>query len=190
MRLVAGADRVWMDAGPFFRFCEAGQLPALARYVGAAGHWVVDVANEVELRGSSPRPNIRTHPGLQNLRRLGFPADQRGATLAPEIAAEVAVIRNEWAAGGDHPRKHRGEIATVLHAESLDRELVLVDDGDGLRLAGLKGVPALSTTHLVVEMVVAGKLAEPSGRQIFLSVQRRVPLTETSWSRALARYRG
>lgn len=178
-----------MDAGPFFRFCEANKLPALAKYVGSAGQWVVDVANEIELRGSSPLAHLRTHPGLQNLHRLGFPADQRGATLSPEIAAGVATIRSAWSVQGDHPRKHRGEIATVLHAQSLGRELVLVDDGDGLRLARLRGVPALSTTNLVAEMVVAGKLAEADGKLIFLSVRRRTPLSEKNWDSALARYR-
>ncbi len=31
MRLVRDDQRVWMDAGPFFRFCDAGKLPALAK---------------------------------------------------------------------------------------------------------------------------------------------------------------
>jgi hypothetical protein len=29
MRLLREEDRVWLDAGPFFRFCDAGKLPAV-----------------------------------------------------------------------------------------------------------------------------------------------------------------
>ena len=178
-----------MDAGPFFRFCEVNKLAALAKYLGQRGCWVVDVANEIELRASSPIDALRTHPRLQNLSRLGFPVDQRGATLAPNVNAEVATIRENWADDGDHPRKHRGEIATVLHAEHLGHEPVIVDDGDGIALARLRRVPCLSTTNLAAEMVVAGKLDEDVGRQVFLSVQRRQRLTKANWVSALARYR-
>lgn len=189
MRLIARADRIWMDAGPFFRFCEAGELPALAKYVGSRGCWVVDVANEIELRAASPVAGLRTHPGLQNLTRLGFPADQRGAVLEPDVNLEVATIRSAWAEPGEHPKKHRGEIATVLHAASLGGELVLVDDGDGIALARIRGVPHLSTTHLVAEMVVSDKLDADIGKEIFLSVRRARPLTQANWSNALARCR-
>lgn len=106
MRLVADADRVWMDAGPFFRFCEVNKLAALAKYVGHRGCWVVDVANEIELRASSPIDALRTHPRLQNLSRLGFPIDQRGATLAPKVNARS-------------PRSARTGLMTVtIHAST------------------------------------------------------------------------
>lgn len=187
MRLIADADRVWMDAGPFFRFAEARKLNKLARYIGPAGCWVVDVANEIELRGFSPNQNLRTHPALQDLARLGFPRNQRGTSLRPEVNADVDVIRRNWANADDHPKKHRGEIATVLHAEDLGGELVLVDDSEGRRLADAKRVPWLGTTHLCAEMVVAGALDEGDGKAIYLSVG--TSLTDANWARALGRYR-
>lgn len=188
-RIIANAKRVWMDAGPFFRFAEAGKLSKLAKYLTKNGHWVADVANEIELRGSSPNLRLRTHASLQNLKRLGFPTDQKGATLTPTCLDEVNVIRAEWAEEGEHPKKHRGEIATVLHAEHLGGELAIIDDGDGRKLAHLRRVPTLSTTNLAAEMVVAGKLDEADGKTIYLSVQRIPALTEAGWNNALAAYR-
>ncbi len=67
--------------------------------------------------------------------------------------------------------------------------MAIIDDGGGLALARAHGVPTLSTTNLVAEMVVAGKLTEPEGLGIYLSVQRKRPLTPQSYANALARYR-
>ena len=188
MRLVRDERRVWMDAGPFFRFCEARKLPALARYLGARGLWVQDVANEIELRASSSSPRLRTHPALANLQRLGFPIHTpERLTVAQE--EEVNDIRAQLAAPDEHPKKHRGEIATVVVARDLGGELAIIDDGDGLALARAHHVPTLSTTNLAVEMVVAGKLTEAEGLDIYLSVLRKKPLTPQSFANALARYR-
>lgn len=187
MRLLRQEPRVWMDAGPFFRFCDAGKLTQLARYLGANGHWVVDVANEIELRASSPKPRLRTHPGLQNLTRLAFPADP-ATELDKSQQIEVEDIRRDLATDAEHPKKHRGEIATVIVARDLGGELALIDDGDGLKLARAHGVPTLSTTNLAVEMMLDGKLTRDEALAIYLSVQRRRPLTEASFERAVQRY--
>lgn len=188
MRLVHDEPRVWMDAGPFFRFSEAGKLLPLARFLGSRAWWVQDVANEVELHHSSPNPHLRTHPGLAHLQRIGFP-EQPPQPLTPGQEEETNDIRADWAEPDEHPKKHRGEIATVIVARDFGGELAVIDDGAGLALARAHGEPTLSTTHLAVEMVAAGKITEADGQRIYLSVRRKKPLTPESYANALKRYR-
>lgn len=184
MRLVRDASRVWLDAGPFFRFCEAGELPSLARYVGPRAHWVVDVANEIELRGSSPRPALRTHPALQNLVRRPARSDARSRRQRRGRDDPDGLGRpgrpSEEASRRDRHRPAR---------RASGRGACGLDDGEGKGLARARDVPFLSTTNLAAEKVVAGALAEPAGKAIYLSVQKKVALTEANWVSALARCR-
>ena len=189
MRLIRDEVRVWLDAGPFFRFCEAQQLPRLGKYLGDRAHWTIDVAAEIERRAMSPNPRMRTHPGLQNLQRLGFPA-HAPVRLDGELRARTATIADEWAQEDEetHPRANHGEIGTVLLAAHGGGELVVLDDSKGINLARLHSVPFMRTTHLVCEMVQAGALTPQQGLDVYLRVRRRKPLTEATYRSALGQY--
>jgi hypothetical protein len=170
MRLIRDEQRVLLEAGPFFRFCEGGQLRALARFVGSKGYVTADVEGELELRGSSPDPRLRTHPGLANLKRLNFPSNP-AIELNPEQLGELETIRQRWAEPNEHPKKHRGEISTVIAARDRSERLVVIDDVDGLKLAKANRLHTIKTTHVVAEMVAAEALSEEAAWPIFHAVR-------------------
>ncbi len=170
MRLIRDEERVLLDAGPFFRFCDAGQLRPFAQYLGSRAAITSDVAAEIELRASSPKPHLRTHPGLQNLHRLRFPGGSP-IQLEGQQLAEVERIRSQWAGADEHPKAHRGEISTVIAARELGHQIAVIDDVQGIKLAELNRLEVIKTTHLVAEMVVAGALSEADGWPIFRAVR-------------------
>lgn len=174
-----------MDSGPFFRFCEAGKLLELAIYIGERAEVTTDVRSELALRGSSPKPHLRTHPGLQNLARLNFPS-RADIQLAPELIAVVETIRSQWAEDHEHPKAHLGEISTVIAAHDLGHRLTVIDDIEGLKLAQLRKVHTIKTTHVVAEMVAAGKLSEDDGWPIFHTVRSG---SKARYEAAVAAYR-
>lgn len=185
MRLIRDEERILLDAGPFFRFCEGGKLTPFARYLGGRAEITADVAAELDLRASSPKPHLRTHPGLQNLSRLAFPG---GAPIELEghHVAEVERIRAQWAEEDEHPKAHRGEISTVIAARENGHRIVVIDDVGGIKLAQLSRLHVVKTTHVVAEMVVAGELDEDDGRPIFRAVRND---SEDRYQSFLADYR-
>lgn len=176
-----GAERVLLDSSAFFRFCDGGQLLGLAGYLGARAFITREVAEELQF--NSTRDPYR---GLQTLARLRWPSDDHVLDLSPPLQLEVATIVRGLREPGDHDRKHLGEVATVLIAEELGGELVVMEDGDGKYLAGKRGVPRCSSAMLAAEMVVERAIDDASGYRVYKAAAPP-EAGEADWRRALAR---
>lgn len=177
MQLIRDARRILLDAGPFFRFADAGKLHEFAAYLDHRAYWVVDVEAEIERRSRSSDPRWRTHESLHQLDDLSFPRHQ-AIRLPVPLIEEVERIRSQWAKPREHPRKHRGEISTVLLAVHDKFEMTIIDDKRGQKLAHLRDIATRSTTALVAEMVAAGFLDHDDGQKIFQATKHDASLAD------------
>jgi hypothetical protein len=190
IQLICEADLVLADSSTFLHFCRERKLRELTAYLASNGRWTLDVQEEV--RRLSLLVDRRTrrpkYPGLQDLSRLGWPPAP-ALELSAHQLLEASRIRKEWESDTRHPKADRGEIATVLIAESLGQKLVIIDDGRGCALAETraKPVPHRQTSHMAAEMVAAGALDEKAGKRIFVAVYKG--LTERHFTNALTRYK-
>jgi len=174
---------VLLDASVFFRFCDGGQLIYLAQYLKGRAYITREV--EEELKFNSTRDPYK---GLRTLERLGWPADDHVLNLSPELQLEVATVARGLRDPGDHERKHLGEVATVLMAQELGGEMIILDDGDGKALAVKRKIVRCSSAMLAAEMVVENAVDDASGYRVYLfSAPDGVGPQE--WHQALARAR-
>ena len=155
-----GAAKVLLDAGPFFRFCEGGQILNLAQYLGARAFITLEVRDELVL-------NAQRYVDLRTLQLMRWPPESNELELPAALKQELRDLARALQEPGDHPSKHYGEISTVLMAEHLGKELVLLDDGDGKRLARARRVPRLSTAMLAAEMVASNAIGEAEGFRVY-----------------------
>ena len=163
--LIADLSEVLLDTGPFCRFCEAGELSALATYLGPRAWITRDVEVELALRAKQDK-----HSALKTLQWTSpaFPRHEAIALTASQMK-QVDRIRDQLAKPGDPMFSHLGEISTVLAANDRGKAAVMIDDIDGRRLARARELPIFGTAALVVEMVVAGALDDAAGLALFLS---------------------
>lgn len=149
------ASAIFLDASPFFRFGEAGQLLELLRYVGGKMQLTADVRSELERNAT-----FEQYSWLRTLQAV--PEYKHGAVaeLAPDVRDEAIerIRASHDPKGDDHPAKHAGEITTVLAAREAqargnDSVLAIVDDTDGKLLARECGVTYLVSALLSAEMV-------------------------------------
>lgn len=155
-----GTARVLLDASPFYRFCEGGQVINLARYLGTRACITLEV--EEELRRGATR-----YVDLKTLQRMKWPPERSRLELPAPLKRELLDLVRALRKPGDHPLKNAGEVSTVLMAQHLGGELVVLDDHDGKRLAARRGVPRLSTAMLAVEMVIFDAIEEPAGWAVY-----------------------
>lgn len=174
-----GAERVLLDASPFWHFARAGQLITMARYLDARACITREVDEELTL-------GRRRLPDLKTLSMLRWPREENRLALPPKRQRELLDIIRQLQEPGDHEMKHAGEVSTVLMAEELGGELVVLEDADGKRLARRRGVPRISTAMLAVEMAVTEHVAQDEAFKVY---DQATPngVGEAEWAAALER---
>ena len=160
MPLAAEARLVLLDASVPYRFCDAQLLPELIRYLPSNACVTPEVQDE--LRRGSRRAE---YAGLRLLEATAWPTVTD--VLPPELRGEFEHIRRAVQEPGDPPERHIGEIATVLTAEHLHADLVVMDDELGKVLLRKKRLARVSTAQLVLEMVAGGALDLSQGLMAF-----------------------
>ncbi len=160
MLSAAGAGIILIETTVPHRFCEAQLLPELIRYLGTKAQATPEVIGELERRAQ-----LRTHAGLRLLGMAGWPTATDPLPL--DLRLEFERLRRAAQQPSDHPNAHIGEISTVLMANHLVADLVVIDDEFGKALAKKKRLPRLSTAQLALEMVAEGALDESQGLTVF-----------------------
>lgn len=172
-----GADRVLLDSSSFFVFARAGQLIYLAQYLGKRAYITQEVHGELEL-------NAGKYPDLRTLGRMRWPLEENRLTLTPALMEELFDILRGIQDPGDHRLKHAGEISTVLMAEHLGGELIVLEDSDGKKLATRRKVPRMSTAILAAEMVAMEHLTDELGFAVY-DIATPDGVGENEWTRAV-----
>lgn len=122
-----------------------------------------DVMNDIRgLSNEDAFAQFKLHPYIAR-----FP-DQIEITDR-DLLADIAEVLRVFQKPGDPERRHRGEVATAVYAQSVSAT-VLMDDRDGQKLAGVRNVEVFTTEDLCVEMVRRGKLDRETGERIFRRV--------------------
>lgn len=159
-RSTHGAKVVLLDSSPFFRFCDGGAVIYLNAYLRKRAHITLEVAEELKL-------NSTTYVDLQTLDRMHWPPPENVHELPSELKQELLDILRGLHEPGDHPMKHAGEVSTVLMAQHMGRELIVLEDRDGKALARQRDVPRVSSAMLAAEMVAMGAMEERVGYAVF-----------------------
>jgi hypothetical protein len=157
------ARTVALDMTVIRHFHDAGFLVQLMTYLPTA-FVVDDVHRELTLQA-------RSRPQLQGLDRARWP--KRLGQLPKALIDRGIEIQNEWLEEGDPADAHLGEIYTILAASHFDLDLIITDDGAGLRLASAERVRAIKGGELAAEMVVEGDLDLEDGWAIYQLTRRR-----------------
>ena len=181
MPFTVGAEKVLLDSSAFFYFCDGGQVINLGRYLGTRAYVTLEVLDEL-LRNSS------RYADLQTLERMRWPPEENHLELNTELKRELLDILRALRNPGDHDLQHAGEISTVLMAESLGGELVVLEDRDGKALAAQRGVPRLSTAMLAAEMVAVEYVSEDEGFGVYDAATPQ-GIGRPQWALALRRAR-
>jgi hypothetical protein len=176
-----GATKVLLDSSPFFYFCDGGQVINLAGYLGKRAHITLEV--DEELRRKSTQ-----YIDLKTLQRMNWPPEDHKLELTAPLKQELLDILRAIRKPGDHPLKNAGEISTVLMAQHLGGELVVLEDHEGKALALKRHVPRLSTAMLAAEMVALGAIAEPEGFAVYAAATPP-HVGKKEWADALKRAR-
>ncbi|MFN8152165.1 MAG: hypothetical protein U0R24_13710 [Solirubrobacterales bacterium] len=180
-RYTVDADFVLLDASPFWRCAEAGQLLYLARYLDKKAHITLEVDDELK-HGATRYPDLKT------LDLMRWPPEKNKLSLPAPQQQELLDIIRTLQEDGDHPLKHAGEVSTVLMAQELGGKLILLDDGDGKQLARRREVPRLSTAMLAAEMAVTEAVPEEEAFKLYGLVTPD-GVGEAEWTQALERAR-
>jgi hypothetical protein len=181
-RYTHGAARVLLDSSPFFRFCDGGQVINLAAYLGERAYITLEVRDELLL-------NAGSYTDLKTLKRMDWPPKRNELELPAQLKEELLDILRAIQRPGDHPLTHAGEISTVLMAQHLGGELVVLEDADGKKLAVRRQVPRLSSAMLAAEMVAVGAIGEPEGFTVY-DAATPAHVGRREWADALKRAKG
>jgi predicted nucleic acid-binding protein len=176
-RYTHGADRVLLDSSPFFAFAQAGQLIYLAQYLAKRAFITLEVYAELER-------NAATYADLQTLGRMRWPREENRLALSPAQLEELFDILRGIQDPGDHPLTHAGEISTVLMAEHLGGELIVLEDADGKQLARRRNVPRMSTAVLAAEMAAMDHLTDDLGFAVY-DIATPDGVGRNEWQRAV-----
>lgn len=149
------------DRHPHFH--DAGFLAQLVSYLPTACV-ALDVYRELTLQAKS-------RPTLQALERVRWP--KQLDPLPTNLIERGLIIQEEWLEVGDRPDAHLGEIYTVLAAGHFDIDLIITDDGGGLKLASTEGVRAIRGGELAAEMVVEGALSLEDAWTVYQLTRRK-----------------
>jgi hypothetical protein len=178
-RYTHGAKKILLDSSPFFYFCEGGQVINLAGYLGKRAHITLEVDDEL-------RRNSTQYIDLKTLHRMNWPPEDNKLELTAPLKQELLDILRAIQKPGDHPLKNAGEISTVLMAQHLGGELVVLEDHEGKALALKRRVPRLSTAMLAAETVAVGAIGKPEGFAVY-DAATPPPVGNAEWTDALAR---
>jgi hypothetical protein len=170
MHLGREARVILVDTSVFYRFCDAGLLSPLKSYLASRARITREVGRELFV---APLDNV--HRDLASLQNPPWPkkTGQVPTPLRPEAnrLKDEARLREARAKGVDVAEipayKHAGEVTTVLMAEHLGANLVIIDDDFGKSLARARKVPRISTAQLILQMVIDGRLSEDQGFAVF-----------------------
>lgn len=159
IHLAAQAERVLLDASPFFRFGEVGMkaLIGLGKYLGNRAGVTLEVEHELER-------TAKRYPFLANLPGTGWPPPPP-FELPPYRREELLDIKR--ADPDSRADQHLGEISTVLMAQELGDALTIIDDELGKKLCRFRHVPRISTATLAAEMTAAGACPDDLGFAVF-----------------------
>jgi hypothetical protein len=165
------------SSGPH-AFCSVGAGQALIDYLGPGLLVARDVLGEL-------RRNQATCPGLRVVVQwLEAREEERVHDLTYEHTLEVGDLLRLYQLPGEHPREHRGEIATVYAAielaEAGRQPLVCVDDQLGKKLCRGRRLAHADTPMLLVEMVCEAAIDHRLGQRIW---QALFPHQRALWAR-------
>ena len=135
-------------------------LPQLVKYLGASARVTPEVDSELKRSARGDR-----FAGLRLLERVNWP--EVTEVLPGHLRAQYEHYRRAAQQPNDPPTKHIGEITTVLMAEHLGADLVILEDDLGKRLARKHHLQRMSTAQLAVEMVGSGALSQNEGLLVF-----------------------
>lgn len=167
MARAKAARKMALDMTAIRHFHDAGFLAQLVSYLPNA-YVAPDVYRELTLQAKS-------RPGLQALERFRWP--KQLDPLPTNLIERGLIIQQAWLEDDDRPDAHLGEIYTVLAAAHFDIDLIITDDGDGLKLASTERVRAIRGGDLAAEMVVEGALGLEEGWTVY-QLTRRKPSRE------------
>ncbi len=176
-----GAKKVLLDSSALFYFCQGGQVINLAMYLRERAYVTLEV--DEELRRKSTR-----YVDLKTLQRMKWPPENNKLELTAPLKQELLDILRAIQQPGDHPLKNAGEISTVLMAQHLGGDLVVLEDHEGKRLALRRQVPRLSTAMLAAEMVAVSHIGESEAFAVY-DAATPPHVGEAEWPAALARAR-
>lgn len=170
MYLVRDAGTVLLDTSVFYRFCDGHQLRVLKVYLASRARISREVARELFV---APRDGvyrdlatIREPPWPKRTGQVPSPLRLDADRLIQEARLQDA--RDNGTDIADVPlHKHAGEVTTVIMAQHLRADLVVVDDRFGKDLARARKIPRISTAQLCLQMVVEGQLSEGEGFSVF-----------------------
>lgn len=177
-RYTHGASMVLLDSSPFFNFCRGGAVIYLMGYLRERAHVTLEVADELTR-------NAATYKDLQTLDRMNWPAEKNRHELPASLKQELLDILHGLQKPGDHPLTHAGEISTVLMAQHLGGELIVLEDRDGKALARQRQVPRMSSAMLAAEMTVTNAIDDGVGFGVF-DASTPAGVGRPQWLRALA----
>jgi hypothetical protein len=180
-RYTHGANIVLLDSSPFFNFCQGGAVIYLMSYLAERAHITLEVNDELTR-------NAATYKDLQTLDRMRWPLESNRHELPAPLKQELLDILHGLQKPADHPLKHAGEISTVLMAQHLGGELIVLEDRDGKALAKQRQVPRMSSAMLAAEMTAANAIEEDVGYAVF-DAATPTGVGRTEWERALAEAR-
>lgn len=155
MGLIRDSPLLIGDTGPFCRFAETGALDSFLTYLGDKLVIVREVEAELNYRSEQP-----AHKELRPYREREPPyVGSEAIDLDTATQNNVRIIADRWAERDRKkgkpdrgPHANVGEIATVMAAEQRGLS-ILMDDGDGKKLADAKHLTVYTTEDLLIEMV-------------------------------------
>ena len=170
MKLVRDAKSVLLDSSTFYRFCDAHQIVALKQCLEVKARITREVARELFVAPSDgvhrDLSSLQTPPWPKKTGHVPGPLRGDADRLIREARLEEAKDRGVDLAVVPAYR-HAGEVTTVLMAQHLGADLVVVDDLFGKALARARKVGRISTAQLCLQMVVDGDLSEDDGFLVF-----------------------
>jgi hypothetical protein len=168
--LIGGCPHLLADTGPFCRFAEGthDQLAAMTEYLDERVWITQDVAIELQRRART-----QEHAALARLTwKPPFPRHEPITISDGRLLQQIEdIVAGRRKRDPGHFMEDRGEVATILLAKERGWP-VLLDERWGTTFAANKGVEVVSTEDLCVEMVVASKLSDDHGYEVFKHVYR------------------
>lgn len=158
-------DCVMADTSVFCNIAEAldgDGLVTLLDFLDTRITIVREVHREMDGLTRSRFPDLAT---LKTVEMINEYLRGPSVVLDEDLIADVPTIAKHsgfFTPDPERPRKNFGEVATVL-AAARKQVPVLMDDGDGRKFARLRGVSAVTTRQLVVQMVLAEALTGDEG---------------------------
>jgi hypothetical protein len=184
------ANLVLIDASPVYTFCAEGAEDALRAYLGDRVKVPEAVRDELKNGATYSAPGSAMKTGLASLCGDLWP----GMTLAipPERLKELSRRRaaiTDPDVLASNPGRNLGEIATVIMADHLGADLVIIDDGAGRTIAReyYAHIEVIRTEQLAAEMCAYDALAAAVGQRVASAANN---CSRRTWQQLIAFARG